>query len=61
MSEHYEHKREHEQLHEAVLKLAGDFMTHTGKRLRKTSMFDFIRWSYEQTQDPTEFLDGDDD
>lgn len=42
-----EHKVE---LHKMLDELVADFISKTGQRLSKTTVLNFVKWSYEQTQ-----------
>lgn len=49
-----EHRKRHEVLHQEFDKLLADFITHTGSLPSKTSIMELVRWSFQQTQNPTE-------
>ena len=49
-----EHKKRHEELHKSFDELLADFIEQTGKVPSKTTLMEFLEWSYEQTQHPTE-------
>jgi hypothetical protein len=51
-----EHKQRHVELHKAVDELFADYMTHHPNEYHFTSLqiIDLIKWSYEQTLNPTE-------
>jgi hypothetical protein len=48
------HKERHILLHKHLNELLADFLKHTGKLPSKTSIISFIKWSYEETKNPTE-------
>lgn len=49
-----EHKARHVELHKALDELAADFLTHNpGKMLSTTTVMELVRWSHQQTTDPT--------
>jgi len=48
-----EHKIRHLELHRAPDELAADFMHHTQKLPSETTVVELMKWSYEQTQNPT--------
>ena len=45
-----EHKERHIELHKMLDELVADFISKTGQRLSKTTVLNFVKWSYEQTQ-----------
>ena len=47
------HKERHQELHEALDELLADFIDQTKALLSKTSLMDFVKWSGEQTDNPT--------
>ena len=49
-----EHKKRHIELHKSLDELSADFIRHTGKRPSQTTIIELMKWSYEQTQKPTE-------
>lgn len=51
--ERFEHKERHELLHNHLDELIADFIKHTSKLPSKTSLIEFLEWSYEQTINPT--------
>lgn len=52
---HDEHRARHVLLHEQFDELCADYLTHNrGSLPSKTTMAEMIRWSHEQTIDPTE-------
>ena len=48
------HKNIHKDLHENLDMLLADFITHTGKFPSKTTILEFLRWSSQQTINPTD-------
>lgn len=48
------HKERHVLLHECLDELLADFMKHTEKLPSKTPISDLMKWSYEETKNPTE-------
>ena len=48
-----EHKLRHAQLHKALDELVGDFINHTGGFPSKTTVLELMKWSYEQTKNPS--------
>jgi len=50
-----EHKERHVILHQMLDELVADFIRHTEKRPSKTSLFEFMQWSNQQTINPTEY------
>ncbi len=53
-----EHKARHVELHRSLDELLADFIGHTGSLPSRTTLDVFLRWSFEQTQDPTEVPNG---
>lgn len=51
---HEEHKARHIELHKKLDELLADFIDQTGKTPSGTTVMEFLKWSYEQTQNPTE-------
>ncbi len=51
---HEEHKERHVELHKMLDELVTDFISHTGNLPSKTTLMDLMKWSYEQTKNPTE-------
>ena len=49
------HKQIHIDLHKSLDTLLADFISHTEKLPSKTTLLEFIEWSYEQTKNPTDF------
>lgn len=51
-----EHIKRHEELHKAVDELAADYMYHNRRKLlSETTVLDLLKWSNEQTKNPTPF------
>ena len=48
-----EHKRLHIKLHQSLDELVADFITHTGNRPSNATILDLIRWSADQTDNPS--------
>lgn len=49
-----EHKSRHEELHIALDELLADFLHHNRmKSLTETTLIEFLKWSCEQTKNPT--------
>lgn len=44
-----EHKERHIKLHKYFDELLADFIDHTKKMPSKTTLMEFLTWSYEQT------------
>ena len=51
---HEEHKKVHVVLHRKLDELLADFIDQTGSLLSKTTLLEFLKWSHEQTINPTE-------
>lgn len=50
-----EHKARHVELHKSLDELLADFIRHNpGKYPSETTILEFLRWSNEQTTNPTE-------
>jgi hypothetical protein len=49
-----EHQKRHEELHKSLDQLIADFITHTDRLPSETTLIDFMKWSHEQTLNPTE-------
>lgn len=45
-----EHKQRHLELHDMLDELIADFIEHTDKRPSKTTLSEFMQWSFEQTK-----------
>ena len=54
-----EHIEKHKALHRSFDELMADFISHTDKLPSQTSIMDLMKWSFEQTQNPSE-LEGQD-
>lgn len=48
-----EHISRHKELHEHLDELIADYITCTEKTLGESAIFDLIKWSHQQTLDPT--------
>lgn len=49
-----EHIKKHIELHQSLDQLVADFIRHTKNLPSKTNLFEFMKWSSEQTKNPTE-------
>jgi len=49
-----EHKARHKELHKYLDELIADFIRHTNKLPSETSLMELMKWSNEQTKNPTE-------
>ena len=49
-----EHRKRHIELHKAFDELLADFITQTENLPSKTSVFELVHWSHQQTIEPTE-------
>ena len=49
-----EHKARHIELHKKLDELLADFIVQTGKTPSHTTVMEFLAWSSEQIQQPTE-------
>jgi hypothetical protein len=47
------HQQRHKQLHKVLDELVADFIAHTKKMPSQTSIIELMRWSHEQTENPT--------
>ena len=47
-----DHIARHKELHQALDELLADFINKTEKLPSKTTLFDFMKWSYKQTIKP---------
>ncbi len=47
------HQEIHVALHKSLDELAADFISHTKKLPRKTTMMEFMNWAYQQTLEPS--------
>jgi len=48
------HKQIHKELHSSLDKLCADFIRHTEKLPSDITLLEFMKWSSEQTKNPTE-------
>ena len=48
------HKIRHKELHKNLDELVADFIKHTENLPSRTTLMEFMEWSYEQTINPTE-------
>lgn len=48
------HQERHLELHKMLDELAADFISHTNKFPGSTTLMEFMKWSYQQTINPTE-------
>ncbi len=48
-----EHKQRHRQLHESLDELVADWLAQTPHLLTTASVADLVKWSYQQTLNPT--------
>ena len=53
-SKPYDHRRRHVELHNSLDELLADFLTHTKNRPSETTIYELMKWSHEQTINPTE-------
>lgn len=49
-----DHKERHILLHKMLDELASDYISHTEKLLRETTVLELLQWSYQQTIEPNE-------
>lgn len=49
-----EHKQRHLVLHKHLDELVADFIDQTCKLLSETTVMDLIKWSHQQTKNPTD-------
>jgi len=42
-----EHKKRHEELHHSLDELLADFIAHTNRLPSKTTIMEFMEWSYQ--------------
>jgi len=49
-----EHKKRHQELHQALDELVADFISNTNALPSSTTIFELMKWSNEQTENPTE-------
>lgn len=55
------HRHRHQELHKMLDELAADFLSHSinnGKLLSNTTVMELVEWSYQQTINPTESVNG---
>ena len=45
-----EHRKRHIELHERLDELIANFIIETGKRPSETTIFELMKWSFEQTK-----------
>lgn len=50
---HEEHQQRHVRLHQALDELVADYLAQTRGMPSTTTLMDLLRWSLEQTQNPT--------
>lgn len=48
-----QHRERHIELHKALDELVADFINHTGKLPSKTTLFELMEWSHQQTIAPS--------
>ncbi len=48
------HKIRHIELHKKLDELLADYIEHTGKLLSESTIMDVMKWSHEQTINPSE-------
>jgi hypothetical protein len=48
------HRQRHIELHKALDELLGDFINHTNTGVLNLKIEELMRWSYNQTKNPTE-------
>ena len=53
-----EHKERHIELHKMLDELVADFISQTNNLPSKTTVMEFMKWSYEQTVTPTEKVES---
>lgn len=49
-----EHIERHKELHAALDELVADMITHSGKRPSQMTVYELMKWSGDQTRNPTE-------
>lgn len=49
-----EHKERHQMLHRYLDELVADWITHTQKRPSQATVLELMKWSAQQTQNPTD-------
>ena len=52
--EREKHIERHKELHKAVDELLADYITHVPSASIDDSIYTLVKWSYEQTKNPTE-------
>lgn len=50
-----QHKKRHELLHRHLDELLGDFILQTGHYPSSVSLMTLLKWSYQQTKNPTQY------
>lgn len=53
-AEHRRHRERHKILHRNLDELLADFVATTDRMPSKTSLVEFLHWSYQQTLNPTD-------
>ena len=53
-----EHKARHLELHQKLDELVADFITHTKSFPSQATLMELMKWSFQQTINPTEENDG---
>jgi len=48
------HKQIHIELHKRLDELLADYISHTEKLLSKSTLLEVMKWSFQQTKNPTE-------
>jgi len=48
-----EHIKRHKELHQGLDEIVADFITHTDHDLFNTPVMELIKWSHQQTTNPT--------
>lgn len=51
-----EHIARHKLLHQHLDELLGDWIGQTGKLPSKSTVFELMEWSFEQTKNPTDLV-----
>lgn len=51
------HKKQHLELHAKLDELLADWISHTKSMPSKSTVFELLEWSYEQTLSPTNHFD----
>jgi hypothetical protein len=52
-----DHIEIHKKLHKALSELSADYIRCTKKTLVETTVLEFIKWSYDQTENPSDWLE----